>query len=428
MFPSTSDATALTGLVDELRDVDAGAGADADADDLTMVKQLETLERIKASAAAAQVRITATFDDGRAGHSDASIGAEVGLARHESPHRGRGLLRLARALVDDLPETLAALERGDINEHRAQIIAEETRDLTREDRRTVDRDLAPVAARLGNRELRLAAQRIVMKIDEAGAVRRRERAQTRRRVTGRRLPDGMAQINATISDIHYAAIMTSLHERAATEIATGVADDRSRGQLIADIFVERLTGQTMAAAVPVNLDLVIAAETLFGDGDEPADIPGQGPIPASVARNLAHASPEQRTKIRRLFRFDDTDRLIAMEATTRGFTGLLAAFVKIRDQVCRTPWCNAPIKHIDHPEAVARGGATTELNSQGLCEACNYVKEGSGWRHRVISDPLEQHTIEITTPSGTQHHSRAPAPPRGATWRETRPGVWTLAA
>ncbi len=156
---------------------------------------------------------------------------------------------------------------------------------------------------------------------------------------------------------------------------------------------------------------------------------GQGPIPASVARTLAHASPEQQTKLRRLFRFDDTDRLVAMEATTRGFTGLLASFVKIRDQVCRTPYCNAPIKHLDHPDAVARGGGTTELNSQGLCEACNYVKERSGWRHRVISDPLEQHTVEITTPTGHQIQSRAPDPPRGGKrWRETQPGFWTLIA
>ena len=423
MFPSTPGAAALTGLVEVLRDVDAGS------DDVTMVEQVEALERIKASAAAAQARITATFDDARAGHSDASIGAEVGLARHESPHRGRVILGLARALVDDLPHTLAALERGDINEHRAQIIAEETRDLTRPDRMAVDLELSTVMAALGNRELRLAAQRIVMRVDEAGAVRRRQRAHIRRRVSGRRLPDGMAQINATISDIHYAAIMNSLHERAATEIATGVADGRSRSQLIADIFVERLTGQTMAEAVPVNLDLVIAAETLFGDGDEPAEVPGQGPIPASVARNLAHASPEQRTKIRRLFRFEDTDRLIAMEATTRGFTGLLATFVKIRDQICRIPWCNAPIKHTDHPEAVAHGGGTTELNSQGLCEACNYVKETSGWSHRVISEPLEQHTVEITTPTGHHIRSRAPDPPRGGKrWRETQPGLWTLVA
>ncbi len=135
MFPSAFDVATHTGLVGVLRDVDAGP------DDRAMVEQLERLERIKAAAAAAQVRITAAFDDDREGHSDASIGAEVGLARHESPHRGRGLLGLARALVDDLPQTLAALERGDINEHRAQIIAEETRDLTRPDRMAVDREL-----------------------------------------------------------------------------------------------------------------------------------------------------------------------------------------------------------------------------------------------------------------------------------------------
>ena len=421
MFESV-DVPALRGLVDVLSDVEAGA------DDRTMVAQIEALERVKSAAAAAQARITASLDDERVGHPEASIGAEVGLARHESPHRGRSLLGLARALVDDLPETLVALARGDINEHRAQIIAEETRDLTFHDRRTVDRELTVVVPALGDRETRHATQRIVMRIDAEGALRRRQRAQTRRHVTGRRLPDGMAQISATVSDVHYAAIITSLHERAALEKAAGISDGRSHHQLVADLFVERLTGQVTATAVPVHLDVVVSAEALLGDDDEPAEIVGHGPVPAEVARRLAVASPEQQSRIRRLFRVDDTDRLVAMEATGRRFTGLLAQFVRIRDQVCRTPWCNAPIRHIDHPEPAARGGPTDEANSQGLCESCNYVKETAGWRHRVVSAPDDQHTVEVTTPSGVRATSRAPDPPRAARWRQTRPGVWTRVA
>ena len=95
---------------------------------------------MKSAACAAQARITSAVVD--AGEPSRSVGAQVGLARHESPHRGRRLTGLAVALVDDLPHTLAALERGDINEHRAQLVADGVGDLTAADRGRVDADLA----------------------------------------------------------------------------------------------------------------------------------------------------------------------------------------------------------------------------------------------------------------------------------------------
>ena len=207
--------------------------------------------------------------------------------------------------------------------------------------------------------------------------------------------------------------------------------DRSHGQLVADIFVERLTGQAAATAVPVTVDLVVSAETLFGADDEPAEVPGCGPVPASVAREMVIASPEERTRIRRLFRFEETDRLVGMESTSRVFRGLRALLIRIRDRGCRTPYCNGDIKHGDHIVPVRAGGETTQDNAQGLCEACNYIKEEPGWRHRVVSQALDQHTVEIITPSGRTIRSRAPDPPRPNTRSqsiEIHPGRWVLAA
>jgi hypothetical protein len=96
-----------------------------------------------------------------------------------------------------------------------------------------------------------------------------------------------------------------------------------------------------------------------------------------------------------------------MESTRRCFTGLLRRFVVLRDQVCRTPWCDSPVRHVDHPTPAAAGGETTVVNAQGLCEACNYAKEAAGWRTRASADGL----LETTTPTGHRHRSRAPAPP-----------------
>ena len=203
---------------------------------------LEALERLKSAACAAQARIAAAVVGD--GEPSRSIGAQVGLARHESPHRGRRLTGLAVALVDDLPHTMAALERGDINEHRAQLVADGTRDLTADDRRAVDAAIADRLSTLGDRELGLAVGREVMRTDADGTVHRREAARTRRHVTGRWLGDGTGLITAIVGDVHFAAIMNSLQSAAATDRAAG--DDRSTSQLIADHFVTRLTGQVTA--------------------------------------------------------------------------------------------------------------------------------------------------------------------------------------
>jgi hypothetical protein len=409
----------------------------AAAESAELLAQVEALERVKCAAAAAQARLTAELDDRRnAAHplhaaSEASLGAEVGMARHQSPHCGRRKLGLARALVDDLPATLAALAGGEIDERRAEIIADGTRDLSQEDRRAADAEIAVGLRYLGNRDLQQLVQRIVYRLDEPGAVRRRAKAQSRRRVTQRNLGDGTALVVGVVSDIHAAAIMGSLAERAALERATGVAGDRSRSQLVADLFVERLTGQPVATAVPVTVDLVVSAETLLGGDHEPAEILGCGPVPASVARAMVIASPAEQTRIRRLFRFEQTDRLVAMESTGRRFRGLQALLIRIRDRSCRTPYCNGEIKHGDHVVPVRAGGQTTQDNGQGLCEACNYLKEQPGWRHRVVSQPLAQHSVEITTPTGRTIRSRAPDPPRPSTrgeWIEIHPGRWVLAA
>jgi hypothetical protein len=63
-------------------------------------------------------------------------------------------------------------------------------------------------------------------------------------------------------------------------------DDRSRGQVMADTFFERVTGQPADIADAVAVNLVIADETLLGGDDSPAVMEGYGPVPAAVARRL----------------------------------------------------------------------------------------------------------------------------------------------
>jgi HNH endonuclease len=101
-----------------------------------------------------------------------------------------------------------------------------------------------------------------------------------------------------------------------------------------------------------------------------------------------------------------------MESRSRLFPRGLAAFIGLRDQRCRTPYCDAPIRHRDHAQPWAGGGATSASNGLGLCERCNYVKDVAGWSVEPTVDEKYSHTAKFVTPTGAQYRSGAPPLPR----------------
>jgi hypothetical protein len=98
-----------------------------------------------------------------------------------------------------------------------------------------------------------------------------------------------------------------------------------------------------------------------------------------------------------------------MDSKARLFPERLRRFLQARDDTCRTPYCDAPIRHHDHIIPWHQDGPTSTSNGQGLCEACNHVKELPGWAARVAPGP--RHTVEVTTPTGHSYRSTAPPPP-----------------
>ena len=153
-------------------------------------------------------------------------------------------------------------------------------------------------------------------------------------------------------------------------------------------------------------------QTLFSTGaqpDEPAHVVGGGAIPAALARRMVlDATGDTNVLLRRLY-LDGERKLAALDSRARFFTESQRRFLVLRDDVCRTPWCDAPIRHFDHVREAEHGGSTTVENGQGLCEACNHAKEAPGWRQRVDGDE-----IVTTTPTGHEYRSRAPDLPGAA--------------
>jgi hypothetical protein len=210
--------------------------------------------------------------------------------------------------------------------------------------------------------------------------------------------------------LHKALHAFALQQAADTANANGEA--RGRGQIMADTLVERVTGQAQAAAVPVEIHVVMPVDTLLDRGPEPAQLDGYGPLPPGTARALLGQAGAP-TWLRRLFSRPDSGDLIGMDSRRRLFTPAQQRFIRLRDQFCRTPWCDAPVRHIDHVTPVAAGGATSVRNGQGLCEACNYAKQAPGWNSRAPGGTHRD--VIIRTPTGHRYGSRAPDLP--GTWR-----------
>jgi hypothetical protein len=218
----------------------------------------------------------------------------------------------------------------------------------------------------------------------------------------------MSQLGALLPVPEGVAVITSLEQAAAQARAQG--DARTRGQVMADTLVERVTGQATATAVPVEVQVVMSDQTLLGADDTPAQVPGYGPVPAGLARDLlATADRDAKAWLRRLYTHPKTGALTQIESQRRIFPRGLTRFITSRDQTCRTPWCDAPIRHIDHIHDHARGGATSLGNGQGLCERCNYLKQTPGWKTETLPTRHGQrHRVRVTTPTGHTYDSTAP--------------------
>jgi hypothetical protein len=181
---------------------------------------------------------------------------------------------------------------------------------------------------------------------------------------------------------------------------------------MADTLVERVTGQSSASATPIEVQVVMTDTSLLGDDDEPARVSGFGTMPAPVARQLLREIPEY-TKLwlRRLYVHPGSGRLASVESKRRCFTGSLRRQLIIRDEVCRTPYCDGRIKHLDHVIEARAGGPTSEWGGQGLCERCNYVKTMPGWKS--APDPVggAGAAVIVTSPSGGRYVSTPPPLP-----------------
>ena len=521
-----------------------------------MIAQIAALEVIKNTASARQGCLAVVFDvaerdvQAQAGvpvrEQRRGVAEQIGLARQESPARAARFVNRSRVLFFDLPETMGRHLAGEVSEYRAGLIASEVALLDPQGRAEVDRELNafrddPTRADrkksagvdlggMSDRAVRAAAAAAAYRADPSIIRRRGRHAESERYVSLRPAPDTMTILNAYLPVREGVACYAALKQAADSARAAG--DPRSRGQVMADTLIARLTGAEQAGQLPVELQIVLTAEDLIADTDtqqQPADpdvatgggadsaqtaasaasdtdvssadavvspmsdadddadnsteqsaqvpsmssdpatpetatpetavpetatpekvapetatpetatrwssagqrtpgaevragvglIGGYGPVPAATVRDWLRESLDAGGKvwIRRLLTDPITKEATAIDSRARYFPLPVRRLILARDRYCRTPYCGAPIRHLDHASDYATGGTSTPDNGQGLCERCNQAKTAPGWTARAIPDPLGlgRHLIETTTPTGHTYRSTAPPALPGTT-------------
>ncbi len=400
MFESGRASRAdLEGLLSAL------SGLERAVDDAERVDQLDLLERVKSACAAAQARVTVDLADSqqeiaeqwreharsvadagdveswrraramaraascpeaddtappaaagsargrRRGGTDVGVAAQVALARRESPHTGSRLVRLAYALTHEMPYLLALLERGVLSERRATLVVGECAALSMEQRSRVDAELShsvgEALGRLSERELTSRVRAITYRLDAQAVVDRTAYAERERRVTLRPAPDTMCWLTALLPATQGVGVLAALTR--AADSARVAGDARAKGQVMADTLVEQVTGQTVADAVPVEVQLVITDRALLSGDGTPACLTGYGTVPAEWARGLlAPAASRPPTKVaageperpgnvaaaaqvwlRRLYTNPTDGTLVAMDSQRRLFDGALRRFLLV---------------------------------------------------------------------------------------------------
>lgn len=409
--------------------IDGASGLDA-AERFDLIRALEELV---CTATAAQAALAAELAESvETDHDNLGVPAArrgqgvaptVALARRESPHRGQRHLALARIVQRELPHTWAAWRAGRVTEWRATVMARETACLSLEHRLAVDELLAAdhdAFEALSDREVVGRAQSEAARLDAEAVTARRRKAESERRVSIRPAPDTMVWLTALLPVAEGVAAYAALTRGADSARAQG--DPRSKGQVMADELVDRISGIQDGSGRSsrfIELNLVMSHEALLGEADDEARIAGFGPIPAELAREIVAQAVgrEDEVWLRRLYASSTTGELVAMDSRSRRFPAGLARFIRLRDQVCRTPWCDAPIRHTDHVQRHDDGGRTSGRNGQGTCEACNYAKEAPRWRAR----PGPDGSVTTTLPTGHTYSTRPP--PIATIRRRTLPAL-----
>ncbi len=297
------------------------------------------------------------------------LAAELG----QSPRTASDRLARAWDIAHQVPDALDALTSGQLDYPRLLALHDVTQALSGGQRATVETQMLAGSRLKSPSQWRRKLHRMVARIDPDAAARRRREAHAQRGVTVRPLEDGMGLLSATLTAQDAHAIFERI-DRIAKADARADGDRRPIDARRADVLAALVLGNRREL-VKVEIQVIAAVGTLAGLDDNPAELVGHGPIPATVGRTLAADA-----NWRRVLTDPETGTVLDL-GHRRIPTPALARLIRHRDTRCVFPGCGMPATccDIDHTVAHATGGRTALDNLGLLCRHHHSAKHRGGW-------------------------------------------------
>ncbi|MFQ1002220.1 DUF222 domain-containing protein [Modestobacter sp. SSW1-42] len=429
-------------LADELRVLQRRRAVDA-AEEAELILGLAAQRPATADPDGPGARRPGWTADGEPGVSEffvAELSVVLNLGRGTAAHR------LKRALTwrYKLPATFAALKAGEIDERRADALADVLAHTSADIAGQVEDALLPGACDLSVYRLRDRATALLLQLDTAAAEERRKDAE--RTADVRVYPSGVEGRATLAADLptDEAAECHDLVDQLARMLEAD-GDARPIGQLRAHVLSALIRRAADNGLPQVSADVRITAglDCLTGASTAPGEVNGL-PITAAHLRELlarvgalgltapdggtltyaitgpdgrllATMTPAELIRLARRACGEHRDRgscscpVLGPPPPTDAYapTDRQCAFVTTRDQRCRFPNCGQRTgwADLDHVHPHADGGVTDCTNLCCLCRSHHRLKTfARGWHFRLTDDG----TLHVTTPSGVTRTTRPP--------------------
>ena len=350
-------------------------------------------------------RETSRFDVSRSG-----VVAEVGLVM--GVHGSTADVKITQAgLLNPegvLSTTHEALAQGLVTEPVARLMADAMDGLSFEQMARVEamvlprlvRHIDPITregAPAGYSYAKDQLTRALNRVAPERAKEKRARAMAKRGVKIRILEeDGLAQICLWTTKVQGISFYERINEMAEASVAEerqavqdaghDVASVRTINQARADVLVEMVmnakptpgTALIQCVNVParVNVGVLIDLPTLLALRDNPAELPGYGPLDPELARALAADN-----EWRRFLHDPITGQILDLGHTKYEPNKRLREFIHARDPKCTYPGCNhqARRSQLDHIQPWPQG-PTDRSNLHPLCVHHHNLKTHGNWQ------------------------------------------------
>ena len=381
------------------------------------------LYALKQRAITAVAGLTPTEGGGPLSGVDEAEREDVSTALRLAPATAQSRIDIARTLVNNLPQTCAALATGEISSAHATVIARETASAIRDGAAettiySIEQKALAFAEFHTPGQVANHVRTQIAKLAPEEFEETVSRAESMRRISCYNDGDGMATVVAILPAADAQIVMNSieafilrqeqLEEASRSEFnsqshsAQRTVDQKRADALsaICATVLSDLSETVSSHRRPLTVNVTIDLPTLLGLAENPGQLAGYGPIPAAVARHLASDASWQR------FVTDpQTGTLLDFGRERYEPPQALKDFLIARDRTCRFPGCrrSALLSDLDHAQSWESGGATSLENIGALCRRHHRLKTHDGWKIESFPDG----SCTWTSPLGKQYFTPA---------------------